>query len=58
MAEQQSFGFNLELKDIKSVTQGKHGIQTNVLEVTALDDNQYRVIVKDYNAWNLSLLKH
>ena len=56
--EEQSFGFNLELKDIKSITQGKHGVQTNVLEITDLDNNQYRILVKDYNEWNIALLKH
>ena len=56
--EEQNYGFNLELKEIKNVTQGKHGVQKNVLEITDLDNNQYRILVKDYNEWNMALLKH
>ncbi len=53
--EEKSFGFNLELSEIKTITQGKHGVQKNVLEITDSNDETYRVIVKDYAEWEQQL---
>ncbi len=49
--EQKSIGFNLEFKDIKEITQGKHGVQENVLEITDKQNDTYRIIVKEYQEW-------
>ena len=49
--EEKSFGFNLELSEIKQVAQGKHGVQKNVLEITDSNDETYRIIVKNYQEW-------
>jgi hypothetical protein len=49
--EEKSFGFNLELGEIKHIAQGKHGVQKNVLEITGSNDETYRIIVKDYQEW-------
>ena len=53
--EEKSFGFNLELGEIKAVAQGKHGVQKNVLEITDSNDETYRIIVKDYQEWESQL---
>lgn len=55
--EKKGYGFNLELNQIKSISQGKHGVQKNVLEITDSSDNIYRIIVKDYNEWENELSK-
>lgn len=44
--EKKSYGFNLEFKDIEKITQGKPGVQKNVLEVTSKAGDTYRIIVK------------
>lgn len=49
--EEKSFGFNLELSEIKDIAQGKHGVQKNVLEITDSQDETYRIVVKDYQEW-------
>lgn len=53
--EKKSFGFNLEIKDIKKVTQGKHGATKNVLEITDKHNETYRIIVKNYQEWENEL---
>ncbi|WP_024772086.1 hypothetical protein [Aquimarina macrocephali] len=53
--EKKSFGFNLEFKDIEKITQGKHGVTKNVLEVTDKQNETYRIIVKNYEEWENEL---
>lgn len=53
--ESKTYGFDLDLKQIKKVTQGKQGLQKNVLEITSNQDETYRIIVKDYTNWESSL---
>ena len=53
--EKKSFGFNLDLKDVKKITQGKHGAQKNVLEITNSLDETFRIVVKDYADWENNL---
>lgn len=55
--EKKGYGFNLELNQIKSISQGKHGVQKNVLEITDSSNNIYRIIVKDYDEWENELSK-
>ena len=43
--------FDLDYTSIQSVTQGKHGVQKNVLEITDKQNNVQRVIVKNYQEW-------
>ena len=49
--EKKKFGFSLHFKEIKSVSQGKHGLQKNVLEITDEFQERYNIIVKDYADW-------
>ena len=53
--ESKKFGFNLHLNDILEVRQTQHGIQKNVLEISDQSSNKYRIIVKDYPIWELTL---
>lgn len=53
--ESKKYGFDLKLSDITDVNQGKHGIQKNVLEITDKTGNTYRIIVKNYDLWELSI---
>ena len=55
--EKKIFGFNLEFKDLKKITQGKHGVQKNVLEITDKQDETFRIIVKNYDEWESDLNK-
>ena len=43
--------FNLDLNDIKSISQGKQGFNKNVLEITDKNNNTYRVVVKNFDEW-------
>lgn len=43
--------FDLALGEIGKVTQGKHSVQKNVLEITDRHDNTYRMIVGSYQEW-------
>lgn len=53
--ESKSFGFETQLTEIKSVEQGKHGVEKNVLEITLSSGEQYKVIVKDFNDWKSAI---
>lgn len=53
--ESKIFGFNTPLLEIKSVTQGKHGVNKNVLVIKLNNEEEYRIIVKDYTEWSLLL---
>jgi hypothetical protein len=43
--------FEIDYANIQAVTQGKHGLQKNVLEIKDRQNNLYRVIVKNYQEW-------
>lgn len=43
--------FDIEFNNIQSVTQGKHGLQKNVIEITDKQNTTYRIIVKNYQEW-------
>ncbi len=49
--------FNLEYKDIKDISRGKHGAEKNVLEITDSQGDTYRITVKDYSEWENELNK-
>ena len=53
--ESEEFGFNVPLSDITSVTQGKHGVNKNVLVIELIGRIEYRLLVKDYTEWALLL---
>lgn len=55
--EEKKYGFNIELSQIKNINQGKHGLQSNVLEILDHQDNTYRIIVKSYKNWEQILKK-
>lgn len=55
--EKSNFIFDLEFKDISDVSQGKHGAEKNVLEITDNQNNTYRVVVKNYDDWGNELNK-
>lgn len=58
LVEKKNFGFDWKLQDIKKITQGKHGVQKNVLEVTNNNDETFRIIVKNYQEWEGELKKY
>ena len=43
--------FDLDTASIKNVVQGKQGFNNNVLEITDVQNNQYRIVVKSYEQW-------
>ncbi len=49
--ESKKYGFDLNLSKIKSISQGKLGLQKNVLEIATKSGINYRVLVKDYGNW-------
>jgi len=49
--EKKDQGVTIPLNEIKAITQGKHGVQKNILEVTDSKDQQYRIMVKSYTDW-------
>lgn len=49
--------FNFEYSNIQSLTQGKHGLAKNVLEITDKQNNTYRIIVKNYAEWEEAIKK-
>lgn len=49
--------FDLEIAGIKGVSQGKHGVQKNVLVITDAQNKNYRIIVKNYAEWENLLRK-
>lgn len=53
--ESEVFGFNVPLSDVTSISQGKHGVNKNVLEITLIDQIEYRILVDDYTKWSLLL---
>ncbi|WP_375562817.1 hypothetical protein ACE193_09910 [Bernardetia sp. OM2101] len=56
--EEKNYGFNLEFSKIKSIQQGKQGLQKNILEVTDIADETYRIVVKNYSEWETEITKH
>lgn len=53
--ESKTFGFNVSLSEITSITQGKHGGIKNVLAIEINNQEEYRILVKDYSEWALLL---
>lgn len=53
--EEKNYGAILELNDIAEVRRGKHGANKNVLEVIDKTETIYRIIVKDYDAWEIAI---
>ena len=53
--ESEIFGFKVPLVDVTSITQGKHGVNKNVLVIELINRIEYRVLVNDYTAWALLL---
>lgn len=51
MLEKKKTIFDLTFKNIQSVKQGKHGIETNVLEITDNSNVTYRIVVENYQDW-------
>ncbi len=47
--------FDIELKNITHIVEGKHGFARNVLEITDSDNKTYRLMVKNYNDWEKEL---
>lgn len=48
--------FEMDLKNITKIEQGKHGL-AKVLEVTTNENNTYRIIVKNYDEWEVAILQ-
>lgn len=49
--ESTNHGFSWPVEDISSITQGKHGVQKNVLEVNHQDGRQFRIQVSNFEEW-------
>ncbi len=49
--------FDIENKTIQSVTQGKHGLAKNILEISDMNNNTYKILVKSYPEWEELLKK-
>ena len=49
--EEKDHGIILSFDDILKISRGKHGMEKNVLEIKTNDNQEYRIIVKDYNEW-------
>jgi hypothetical protein len=49
--EAPNHGFKWEIADITEITQGKHGVQKNVLEVKNAQGEQFRILVKNFEEW-------
>ncbi len=49
--------FSLGQNEILSVNRGKHGVQTNVLEILDSKNNTHRIIVKNYQEWEDAIKK-
>ncbi len=43
--------FDLPFSEIKSVTQGKYGMNPNILVITSKQELVYRIAVKNYKEW-------
>lgn len=44
------------MNEIKTIAKGKHGFQDNVLELTNIHDETYRILVKNFDEWNTAIL--
>ncbi len=49
--EAKKYGFRLAFSAIASVKRGSQGLQNNVLVITNTNQQEYRIIVKDYDRW-------
>ncbi len=54
--EEKNQGFKWNVNEIKTVAKGKHGFQDNVLELTNIHDETYRILVKNFDEWNTAIL--
>ena len=43
--------FELNYKKIDRVSQGRHGVQKNLLEITDKQNYTHRILVKNYHEW-------
>lgn len=55
--ESVNHGFKWPVSEITEITQGKHGVQKNVLEVSNSKGEKFRMIVGDFEAWKSLLEK-
>lgn len=53
--EAENHGFKWPVSEITEITQGKHGVQKNILEVRNAKNEQFRIQVKDFEEWKLAL---
>ena len=53
--ESTNHGFKWAVSDITEITQGKHGVQKNVLEVRNSSGEHYRILVKNFDEWKTLL---
>lgn len=54
-AEQKDHGFNIPIKEIIKVEEGRHGLQKNILEITVSSGKTYRMMVKDFKEWEMEI---
>lgn len=55
--EKDNPSFTLQFSDIKAITQGKHGLQKNVLEIHDQNGKVYRLVVRSYAEWE-DIIRH
>lgn len=54
--EEKNHGFKWPVNEIKTITKGKHGFHNNVLELTNIHNETYRILVKNFDNWNTAIL--
>jgi len=55
--ESQNHGFKWSVREIVEITQGKHGVQKNVLELRNSNGEQFRILVKNFEEWKSVLMQ-
>ena len=58
MLQKKSVTADIPLSNIQTLTQGKHGLAKNILEITDKQNNQYRILVKNYGDWENAIKKN
>ncbi len=55
--EEKDQGFEWNVNDIVSISKGKHGVQSNVLELKHKNGEEFRILVKNYDVWHSAILE-
>jgi hypothetical protein len=53
--KRKEYIFNLQSLEIQSITRKKYGVLNNILEITDMHKNSFRIIVNNYQEWEDAL---